>query len=101
MQTRFWVLATPIDGELIEMTLVSQIRKLSRPKRPIAGMCFLPVGMRTRIMNRIINTSQMRDVMQDVVIWDRKQYRSRPLLCRSDGEIIKFRRYCDQFYLQT
>ena len=101
METRLWVLATPIDGEIIEMTLVSRVRKLARPKRPIAGMCFLPVGLRTRIMNRIIITAQMRDVMQDVVIWGRKQYRSRPLLCRSDGEIIKFRRYCEQFYPET
>ena len=98
MQTRLWVLSTPIDGEFIEMTLVSQVRNLGKPKRPIAGMRFLPVRLRTRIMNRIIVAAQMRDVMQDVVIWSRKRYRSRPLLCRSDGEIIKFRRYCEQFY---
>ena len=98
MLTRLWVLATPVDGEIVEMTLVSQVRELDRPKRPIAGMRFLPVRLRTRIMNRIIIVSQMRDVMQDVVIWSRKRYRSRPLLCSSDGEIIKFRRYCEQFY---
>lgn len=98
MLTRLWVLTTPVDGGIVEMTLVSQVRELDSPKRPIAGMRFLPVRLRTRIMNRIIIVSQMRDVMQDVVIWSRKRYRSRPLLCSSDGEIIKFRRYCEQFY---
>ena len=98
MDSRLWVLATPIDGELVEMTLVSQMRQLLRPKRPIVGMRFLPLRLRTRIMNRIIMAAQKRDVLQDVVIWGRKQYRPRPLLCRSDGPIGKYRRYCEQFY---
>ena len=98
MDTRLWVLATPIDGELVEMTLVSQVRRLLRPKRPIVGMRFLPPRLRTRIMNRIIITAQKHDVLQDVAIWGRKRYRPRPMLCRSDGEIGKFRRYCEQFY---
>ena len=98
METRLWVLATPIDGENVELTLVSQVRLLRKPKRPVVGMRFLPVGLRTRIMNRIVIAAQGRDVMQDVVIWGRKRYRPRPFLCRSDGEIGIFRRYCEQFY---
>ncbi|MXZ82079.1 MAG: Rieske 2Fe-2S domain-containing protein [Gammaproteobacteria bacterium] len=98
MDTRLWVLATPIDGQMMEMTLVSQVQNLARPKHPVYGMRFLPVGLRTRIMNKILITAQKRDVLQDVVIWGNKQYRPRPLLCRSDGEIARFRRYCEQFY---
>ena len=98
METRLWVLATPIDGEVVEMTLVSQVRLLTRPKRPIVGMRFLPARLRTRILNRIVATAQMHDVLQDVLIWENKRYRTRPMLCRSDGPIGKFRRYCEQFY---
>ncbi len=98
METRLWVLATPVDGEITELTLVSQLRQLSRPKRPIAGMRFLPLRLRTWIMGKIIIASQKRDVLQDVVIWSRKQYRLYPILCRSDGEIGKYRRWCKQFY---
>ena len=98
MDTRLWVLATPIDGELVEMTLVSQVRRLLEPKSPIVGMRFLPARLRTRMMNRIIIRAQRRDVLQDVAIWGRKQYRARPRLCRSDGEIGTYRRYCRQFY---
>ena len=35
---------------------------------------------------------------QDVAIWSRKHYQPRPTFCRSDGEIGKYRRYCEQFY---
>ena len=98
METRLWVLATPIDGENVELTLVSRIRLLRKPKRPVVGMRFLPVRLRTRLMNRIVIAIQGRDVMQDVAIWGRKRYRPRPFLCRSDGEIGIFRRYCEQFY---
>ena len=98
MDSRLWVLATPIDGRLIEVTLVGQVREMRKPKRPIVGLRFLPLSLRARMMNRIILSAQKRDVMQDVVIWGRKQYRSRPRLCQSDGEIGMFRRYCSQFY---
>lgn len=98
MDTRLWVLATPIDGELIDLTLVSRIRLLRRPKRPIAGMRFLPPRLRTRMMNKIVIAAQKHDVLQDVVVWSRKRYRPRPMLCASDGPIGKYRRYCEQFY---
>ena len=98
MDTRLWVLATPVDGEFVELTLVSRIRRIVRPKRPIVGMRFLPPGLRTRLMNKIVIAAQARDVMQDVAIWGRKRYRPRPHLCRSDGEIGLYRRYCAQFY---
>ena len=98
MDTRLWVLATPVDGEFVELTLVSRIRRMRRPKRPIVGMRFLPARLRTRLMNRIVIAAQARDVTQDVAIWRRKRYRPRPYLSRSDGEIGTYRRYCEQFY---
>ena len=98
MDTRLWVLATPVDGTLIELVLVSQVRQLRRPRRAIAGLRFLPVGLRTRAMNKIIMSMQRKDVLQDIVIWQKKSYRPRPRLCRSDGDIGKYRRYCRQFY---
>ena len=61
-------------------------------------MRFLPPRLPTRLMNEFILSAQKRDVMQDVTIWSRKRYRPRPRLCRSDGEIGLYRRYCEQFY---
>ena len=98
MDARLWVLATPVDGTLIDMVLAGQVRKMRKPKRLLMGLRFLPPGLRTRLMNRIILNAQRQDVMQDVVIWERKRYRSVPRLCRSDGDIGLYRRYCKQFY---
>ena len=98
MDARLWVLATPVDGTLIDLVLVGQIRELNKPKRPIVGMRFLPPRLRTRLMNEFILSAQKWDVMQDVAIWSRKRYRPHPRLCRSHGEIGLYRRYCEQFY---
>ncbi|MXY67193.1 MAG: Rieske 2Fe-2S domain-containing protein [Acidobacteriia bacterium] len=98
MDTRLWVLATPVDGRLVEMVLVGQVREIRRPRRSIVGLRFLPVSLRAPIMNKVIISAQERDVMQDVVIWARKRHESRPRLCRSDGDIGVYRRYCAQFY---
>ena len=72
MDTRLWVLATPIDGNVVEMVLVSQVKRIRKPKRPIIGMRFLPSGLRTWLMSKIIIAAQKRDVLMDVVIWGRK-----------------------------
>ena len=92
---RLWVLATPVDGTLIDLSLVSQMRN---SRRRIVGLGFLPPKIRAQIMNKFMALLQHKDVLQDVVIWSRKRYRYRPRLCSSDGEIMPFRDYCAQFY---
>lgn len=98
MDFRLWVLVTPIDGNLIDLTLVEQLGAMRSPKRRLIGLGFLPTGLRAPLMNKILASFQRKDVLQDVVIWTRKRYVPRPRLCRSDGEIMTFRAYCDQFY---
>ena len=98
MNARLWVLPTPIDGTLIDLVLVSQLREIRKPRRFITGLGFAPMKLRQRLMNYILLSQQKRDVLQDVVIWERKRYRSRPRLCRADGPIGMYRRYCRQFY---
>ena len=98
LDLRLWVLATPVDGTLIDMSLATQVREIRHPKRRIAGLGFLPVKLRAPIMNRFMARQQVHDVEQDVVIWSRKRYVSPPRLNRSDGEVTMFRAYCAQFY---
>ena len=40
----------------------------------------------------------LRIVRQDVTIWENKRYQPLPILSRSDGEIMTYRKYCEQFY---
>ena len=98
LDMRLWILATPVDGTLIDLSVVSQMGEVRSPNRWIAGLGFLPVRLRAPIMNRIMASFERRDVLQDVPIWSTKSYRSHPRLARSDGEIMRYRAYCAQFY---
>ena len=98
MDARLWVLVTPVDGSLIEMVLVSQVHEIRKPGRLITGLGFLPVRLRHRLMNVFVLSEEKRYVAQDVVIWERKRYRTPPRLSQTDGPIGKYRRYCQQFY---
>lgn len=100
MHARLWVLPTPVDGEYIEFVLASQLREIRRPRRFISGLGFLPLRLRNRLMNHIMLSNQKQDVLQDVVIWERKQFRTPPRLCRADGPIGTYRKYCRQFYAE-
>ena len=95
---RMWVLATPVDGTFIDLTLATQASEIRRPGRLIAGLGFLPVSLRHQLMSRFFLSEEKRFVLQDVVIWERKRYRVPPRLSRADGPIGKYRRYCQQFY---
>ncbi len=101
MDMRLWVLATPIDGTDVEMTLFSQVKEIRSPKRFVAGLGFLPKKLRAPLMNKFIAANQIQNVEMDVIIWSRKKYRTRPRLFRLDGDIMPFRRYCAQFYPDT
>ena len=98
MDLRLWILATPVDGTVIDLSIVSQVQEIRGPKRWLAGLGFLPPRLRAPLMNKFIVAQQRGDVLQDEVIWSRKRYESRPRLCRSDGEIMPYRAYCAQFY---
>ena len=101
MDLRLWVLATPIDGTNVEVTLFSQVKEIASPKRLLVGLGFLPKKFRAPLMNKFIAAYQIQDVKKDVIIWNRKKYRSRPRLFRLDGDIMPFRKYCEQFYPST
>ena len=98
LDMRMWILATPLDGEVIELSIVSQAGPLKKPNRKIAGLAFLPVRWRAPIINKFMAFYEKQDVLQDIPIWSTKQYRSRPRLSRADGEIMRYRSYCAQFY---
>ena len=98
LEGRVWILVTPIDGTWMEMVLVAQVRHVTHPKRAIVGLRFLPAALRTKIFVKARVDQQAKDVEQDIPIWERKRYRPRPILNRTDGEIMLFRRFCRQFY---
>ena len=93
-----WVFSTPVDGASIDLTLASRVGNMERPKRAVFGFRFLPLRARLDVMNRMVLAKEGRYVAEDTLIWRRKRYLPRPRLSRADGEILAYRRYCDQFY---
>ena len=49
-----------------------------------------------------VGAALIRDIVkqlgEDIPIWENKRYREQPLLCDGDGPIAEFRRWCQQFY---
>ena len=40
----------------------------------------------------------VKQMNEDIPIWEHKRYRARPVLCEGDGPIPEYRRWCGQFY---
>jgi phenylpropionate dioxygenase-like ring-hydroxylating dioxygenase large terminal subunit len=40
----------------------------------------------------------VKQMNEDIPIWEHKVYQERPLLCDGDGPIAEYRRWCQQFY---
>lgn len=97
-RSRFWVLATPVDGTYMDLVLANQTQETDRVSRPIVGFGFLPKRARAKLMNYALMEGQVKDVEQDVPVWNRKVFRPRPVLNSKDGKVMLYRRYCRQFY---
>ena len=97
-RARFWVLATPLDGTYVELVLANQTKEMDRVKRRILGLGWLPKRLRARLTNYVTLEGQVRDVQQDVPVWNRRTFHDRPVLSSADGKIMLYRRYCSQFY---
>ena len=52
MNARMWVLATPVDGTRIALTLATQVREIRKPGRFFAGLGFLPTRFRHGLLSR-------------------------------------------------
>jgi nitrite reductase/ring-hydroxylating ferredoxin subunit len=95
LQTRHFALATPTDGEQIELRVAISIgppppraRALPRPVWSALVAALSPLAFR----------EFCADVRQDFRIWENKVYAERPLLAKGDGPIPLYRRWCRQFY---
>ena len=97
-RSRFWVLATPLDRTHMDLVLANQTQETDHVRRAILGLGFIPKRARAKLMNYILLEGQVKDVEQDVPVWNRRIYRPKPVLNREDGKIMLFRRYCSQFY---
>lgn len=78
---------TPIDEERIEVYSMLSMTKL--PNRLITNL----------LTKKAIHEGK-QTIGQDVPIWENKCFHQVPLLCDSDGPIMRFRKWTAQFYIQ-
>lgn len=96
LKLRQWILSTPVDDTHTRMVIALQVRRREPGQKWLAA--FLLRCLPASWLSRFFISRVKHDVRQDMVIWERKRYQPLPILSRSDGEIMTYRKYCEQFY---
>ena len=92
MEVRLWIMATPVDGDHIDYSLAVD------PKDASNWLRLLPAFIRRRVIPKLLLNDLVLEVGRDAEIWSRQLYQPKPRLSRADGDLFRFRRYCEQFY---
>lgn len=82
------VLATPVEEDKVELRFSITWPEAANDSPQMAA---------TRMA--IDNVCGMSGVEGDIPIWENKIHMARPFLCDSDGPILRFRKYFEQFYV--
>lgn len=91
LAVRMFTLTTPVQKGWVDIRLAVAIKVNTSF---IGEKIFLP------IIHKMIQQNIVNDFSQDINIWQNKCYHEAPLLVKGDGQIMKFRRWCQQFYLK-
>ncbi|MBA6411912.1 Rieske 2Fe-2S domain-containing protein [Parahaliea sp. F7430] len=78
---------TPVDRENSK-AFYAFIQKKVDGKEPVGGVADAIVA------------DIHKQMEEDIIIWERKQYFEKPLLCDNDGPFAKFRKWYAQFYTE-
>jgi nitrite reductase/ring-hydroxylating ferredoxin subunit len=97
LETRHYVLPTPLDGDRVEMRIATTVR--------IAGMrtltpllVLIPSALLRGIVGLLTWRAFRNDVHQDLAIWENKRYVNPPALAKGDGPVGRYRQWARQFY---
>lgn len=95
IEARLLVLATPRDGENIDLRLGLRV---GDPEKRLGLLRALPSRLVRSGATRLILKGFTDDAKQDFPIWENKAYVSPPRLARGDGPIGIYRKWAKQFY---
>jgi nitrite reductase/ring-hydroxylating ferredoxin subunit len=95
LEARLLVLATPRDGEVIDLRLGLWLQD---PVNRKGFLRAIPAGAVGAGAARFILNGFASDARQDFPIWENKAYVDPPRLARGDGPIGLYRRWAKQFY---
>lgn len=93
LQMRTVVMPTPIDDELTEVRVTTQVGAIPN----IALLRLFPQRWIKKLLSEIAANEMGKDFLPDKRIWENKIYQKKPSLVRGDGPIIQYRRWTEQF----
>ena len=99
IRSRHFVFCTPIDGELVQLTIGNQLKMPDDLGDIHPILKLIPRSWLTAIAAPITMRQYEQDVRQDWDIWERKIYVHPPRLADGDGPIGAYRQWCTQFYI--
>ncbi|HUH38674.1 MAG TPA: Rieske 2Fe-2S domain-containing protein [Spongiibacteraceae bacterium] len=80
-------MVTPIDDQSLHMRFA-----FTKPRKQSEENSLYADGFRDEIV---------RQVQQDIPIWEHKTYQASPVLCDGDGPIARYRKWFQQFYVEA
>jgi nitrite reductase/ring-hydroxylating ferredoxin subunit len=92
LRTRHFVLATPTDGERIDLHLGTAVAGSGKWLGRVPGVLL------DRAIGALVLRGFLADVQQDFRIWSHKVYVHPPALAQGDGPIGRYRSWAKQFY---
>lgn len=95
LEARLLVLATPRDGEEIDLRLGLRLKDPVDRKRALR---WLPAAVVRSGATRFVLNGFAADASQDFPIWENKAYVHLPRLARGDGPVGIYRKWAKQFY---
>lgn len=98
MRARQLSLASPIDGQLIQLRLALSMHRSSPRRAHNLAAAITATRAGRWFAQRWALAAFAADVKQDVAIWQHKRYVHPPALVPGDGPIGRYRRWATQFY---
>lgn len=98
LETRHFVLPTPIDNNKMVLRIASSLKKITEPQRINPILRLVPTSLLNQILSKQIIREYKKDVYQDFKIWENKKYLIRTPLAQGDGPIGLYRLWARQFY---
>ena len=90
-----YAMPAPVDEEM------SRVRMMFKWKKYPEGSKEAAIGQ--HLYEHSIGEAEGEDSAGfesvDLIVWDNKKYRPKPLLCDGDGPILAWRKYFRQFYV--
>jgi nitrite reductase/ring-hydroxylating ferredoxin subunit len=101
-RSRQFVLASPVDGEHVDLRIGMCMKPLPRALRARGSIPALVGALPARLFDSFVAAIAFQtycdDVDADVPIWSTRLYLDSPRLAEGDGPIGQYRRWARQFY---